>query len=119
MFYLKLSYQDMKKWLLAIDKVCALLELKRVPDHTTISRTYKRLLKMKVLYQMQRKLLDEIGVEEEAVASDSTGYTTTQASTYYCSRAGCMMREFWKGVYAVGIKSQFILACRRGRGLRE
>ncbi|MEM3434173.1 MAG: hypothetical protein QXP27_08355 [Candidatus Methanomethyliaceae archaeon] len=31
MFYLRLSYRDMEEWLLATDKVCAVLELKRVP----------------------------------------------------------------------------------------
>ena len=115
-FYLRLSYRDMEEWLLATDKVCAVLGLKRVPDHSTLSRAYKRLLRMKVLDQMRRKLLDEVGVEEEVIASDSTGYATTQASTYYQSRTGRTMREFRKGVYAVGTHSQFILAWRQGRG---
>lgn len=115
-FYLRLSYRDMEEWLLATDKVCDVLELKRVPDHTTLSRAFKRLLRMKVLEQMQRKLLDEVGVEEEVIAFDSTGYVTTQASAYYRSRTGRTLREFQKGAYAVGICSQFILAWRQGPG---
>lgn len=116
MFYLRLSYRDMEEWLLATDKVCAVLELKHVPDHSTLSRAYQRLLHMKVLDQMRRKLLDEVGVEEEVIACDSTGYATTQASAYYRSRRGRTMREFQKGAYAVGTRSQFILAWRQGHG---
>lgn len=116
MFYLRLSYRDMEERLLATDKVCTVLELKRVPDHSTLSRAYQRLLRMKVLDQMRRKLLDEVGVEEEAIACESTGYTTTQASAYYRSRTGRTMREFQKGAYAVGTRSQFILAWRQGCG---
>ncbi len=115
-FYLRLSYRDMEAWLLATDKVCAVLELKRVPDYSTLARAYKRLLRMKVLDQMRRKLLDEMGTEEEVIASDSTGYATSQASAYYRSRTGRRMREFHKGAYAVGTRSQFILAWRQGRG---
>nr|MBC7245530.1 hypothetical protein [Chloroflexota bacterium] len=96
-FYLRLSYRDMEEWLLATDKVGDVLELKRVPDPSTLSRASKRLLGMKVLDQMRRKLLDEAGIEEEAIASDSTGYATTQASAYYRSRTGRTMREFRKG----------------------
>jgi len=116
MFYLRLSYRDMEEWLLATDKVCGVLELRRVPDHSTLSRAYKRLLRMKVLGQMRRRLLDRLGIEEEAIASDATGYSTTQASAYYQSRTGRTMREFRKGAYAVGAQSQFILAWRQGRG---
>jgi len=115
-FYLRLSDRDMEGGLLATDKVCAVLELKRVPDRSTLSRAYKRLLRMKVLDQMRRRLPDEMGIEEEAIASDSTGYATTQASAYYRSRTGRTMREFKKGAYAVGTQSQFILAWRQGRG---
>ncbi len=47
---------------------------------------------------------------------DSTGYTTIQASAYDYSRSGRVRREFRKGVYAVGTRSQFIVAWRQGRG---
>src|SRR3990172_11053671 len=43
MFYLNLCYRDMEEWLLAADKVCQALELLRIPDHTTLQRTYKKL----------------------------------------------------------------------------
>src|SRR5688500_9418546 len=43
MFYLDLSYRDMEKWLLATDKVCQVLGLPRVPDHTTLQRTHQKL----------------------------------------------------------------------------
>jgi hypothetical protein len=42
-YYLDLSYRDMEEWLLAADAVCAVLELKRVPDHSTLARVFKKL----------------------------------------------------------------------------
>ncbi|MFN3928581.1 MAG: transposase [Thermoflexus sp.] len=115
-FYLNLSYRDMEEWLRATDQVCAALELKRVPDHTTIWRAYRRLLRMKVLNQMLERLLNWMEVQEEVIAVDSTGYALSPASAYYRSRTGRTMRAFWKGVYAVGTDSQFILAWRQGPG---
>lgn len=115
-FYLKLSYRDMEDWLWATDRVCAVLELKQIPDHTTLWRAYRRLLRMKVLNQMLERLLNQIGVQEEVIAVDSTGYALSPASAYYRSRTGRPMRRFWKGVYAVGTRSQFILAWRQGPG---
>lgn len=119
-FYLKLSYRDMEEWLLAADSVRAVLELKRVPDYSTLNRTFNK-LKLKDWEQMLAKLLaaanDGQGVEEEYVAVDSTYYAPTQASLYYISRAGRTMRTPFKGGYAVGTESQLILAVRVGVGM--
>ncbi|MBC7260448.1 MAG: hypothetical protein H5T63_00415 [Chloroflexi bacterium] len=82
MYRLKLSYRDMEEWLLASDVVCQTLQLKSVPDHATLCRAHQR-LRMKMLKQMNRTLLDKLGVEEELIASDSTGYRITSASAYY------------------------------------
>ncbi|MCX7755948.1 MAG: transposase, partial [Anaerolineales bacterium] len=46
MFYLNKSYRDMEEWLLATDKVCQALGLSRIPDHTTLQRTYRKLRKL-------------------------------------------------------------------------
>src|SRR4030067_2689797 len=62
MFYLDISYRDMEEWLLATDQVCRELELPRVPDHTTLQRTYKKLRKLD-FDKMKDELLDENGVE--------------------------------------------------------
>jgi hypothetical protein len=115
MFYMDLSYRDMEEWLLATDKVCKALELPRVPDHSTLQRTYKK-LRMKDFNQMKDKLLDEIEIEEEAVASDSPGFSPGQASLYYQTRQGKLYRRWFKGVYAVGIITKYILAWCRGFG---
>jgi len=115
MFRLKLSYRDMEEWLLATDLVCQTLQLKTVPDHATLFRAYKR-LRMNTLKQMNQALLDKLGVEEELIASDATGYRTTAASAYYQARRGRTYRGWRKGVYAVGTQSQLILAWRQGRG---
>jgi hypothetical protein len=115
MFYMDLSYRDMEEWLLASDQVCQTLELSRIPDHTTLQRTYKK-LRMLDFEKMKNRLLDENGVDEEGVASDSTGFSPGQASLYYQTRTGRLYQRWAKGIYAVGVASQFILAWRSGWG---
>lgn len=87
--YLNTSYRDLEEWLLASDRVLEVLELKRVPDHTTLYRAYRR-LRMEDWERMRRVLLAKLGVEgkEEGIAIDSTGFRLTQASAYYQSRTG-------------------------------
>ena len=109
------SYRDMEEWLLASDQVCQALELPRIPDHTTLQRTYKK-LRMLDFEKMKNQLLDENGVDEEGIASDSTGFSPGQASLYYQTRTGRIYQRWAKGVYAVGTASQFILAWRSGWG---
>ena len=115
MFYVRKSYRDMEEWLLATDQVCEALELKRVPDHTTLNRTYKR-FRVRLLDQLQETLLDELGPEEEGVVFDTTGFAPTQASVHYLARCGRKYNHFAKGGYAVGIESQLILAAISGQG---
>jgi hypothetical protein len=115
MFYLDISYRDMEEWLLATDQVCKELELPRIPDHTTLQRTYQKLRKLD-FDKMKNQLLDENNVEEETVASDSTGFSPVQASLYYQTRSGRVYRQWVKGAYAVGTETQFILAWQAGRG---
>ncbi len=74
MFYLDLSYRDMEEWLLASDQLCRELELPRVPDHTTLQRTFRK-LRQADLEKMKDQLLAEIGVEEERIAADSTAFS--------------------------------------------
>ena len=110
-FYLDLSYRDLEEWLWATDRVLEVLELKRVPDHTTLYRTYRK-LRMEDWERMRRALLAKLGVEGEegVIAADSTGFRLTQASAYYQSRTGRTYKEWVKGVYAVGIQTQTQLA---------
>ncbi len=98
----------MEEWLLASDQVCRELELRHVPDHTTWQRTFQKLRRAD-LEKRKEHLLAEIGVEEEGIAVDSTGFSPGQASLYYQSRTGRLYQRWLKGVYAVGIASQFIL----------
>src|SRR5918996_1008414 len=58
MFYLDLSYRDMEKWLLATDKVCQVLGLPRVPDHTTLQRTHQKLRNLD-FEKMKNEILEE------------------------------------------------------------
>ena len=115
MIYLDKSYRDMEEWLLATDAVCAVLALRCVPDHSTLSRALKR-LRLRDLDAMRRALLARLRVTEDVIALDSTGYRRTQASAYYQSRRGTTLRSWAKGAYAVGAASQLILAWRQGHG---
>lgn len=116
MFYLDLSYRDMEEWLLASDRVVQVLELRSVPDHSTLQRTYQK-LRRQYLDQMQAVFLSEVHQSEEAViAVDSTGFSPSQASLHYLTRSGRRYHAWVKGVYAVGTCSQYILAWGYGRG---
>ncbi len=115
MFYLDISYRDMEEWLLATDKVCQALALPRVPDHTTLQRTYKKLRNLD-FEKMKNQILEEENIEEEVIASDSTGFSPGQASLYYQTRSGRTYEHWLKGAYAVGTSSQYILVWQSGFG---
>jgi hypothetical protein len=66
LFYLNLSYREMEEWLLATNKVCQVLGLKKVPDHSTLCRAYFDIERMK------RELLDSLEIREEIISVDST-----------------------------------------------
>lgn len=114
-FYLNRSYRDCEEWLLATDGVRAALELEEVPDHSTLNRTFQRLTKP-VLQALLRRLLHALQVRERVLAGDATGYRASNASAYFQTRSGRLFRDWFKGVYAVGSASQFIVAAREGRG---
>jgi len=115
MFYLNKSYRDMEEWLLATDKVCQALELPRIPDHTTLQRTYRKLRKLD-FENMKNQILEEENIEESVIASDSTGFSPGQASLYYQTRSGRTYEHWIKGAYAVGTESQYILSWQSGYG---
>lgn len=118
MFYLDVSYRDMEEWLLASDQVCQVLELARVPDHSTLSRTFKK-LRQQDLTALNEALLKQLVVDAEAViAGDSTSFRLSQASAYFQTRRGQTYREWIKGAYAVGVASRLVLAWRSSVGSR-
>ena len=59
-FYLDMSYRDLEEWLRATDQVLQALELWRVPDHTTLYRTYHK-LGLEDWERMRRALLAKLG----------------------------------------------------------
>jgi len=103
----------MEEWLLASSEVRQVLELENVvPDHSTISRAFKK-LKKSDYEKMGSLLLKEAGLEgsEEYIASDSTGFSPTGASAYYQTRSGRTYHYWIRAAFAVGCHSQFILSC--------
>ena len=116
-FYMNMSYRDMEEWLLASSEVREALDLPRLPDHSTLSRTYKK-MRVRDFDKMKQLLLSELGIEgsETIIALDTTGFSPTGASAYYQTRSGRTFRYWIKGGYSVGTQSQLIVAWRTGRG---
>jgi hypothetical protein len=114
-YYLDMSYRDMEEWLVASNQVCEALDLKRVPDHSTLSRTFKK-LKQADWERMRRELLRRMEVNEETIAADSTSFRLNQASLHYYNRAGKAFTDWIKGAYAVGAHSLLILGWASSRG---
>jgi hypothetical protein len=121
-FYLDLSYRDMEEWLLASSEVRSVLEIENVPDHSTLSRTYKK-MKVKDFDKMKSLLLSELGIDgkdgegsESIIAVDTTGFDLSGASAYYQSRRGNTYRQYIKGGYSVGTQSQLVVGWLTGRG---
>ena len=114
-YYMDMSYRDMEQWLLASDQLCTALDLKRVPDHSTLSRTFKK-LKRADWDRMLAELLRRMEVKEEAIAADSTSFRLNQASLHYYNRAGKAFTDWIKGAYAVGTRSLLILGWASSRG---
>lgn len=109
LFYLDVSYRDMEDWLLVSDRIGHVLGLKEVPDHTTLCRAFHR-LKLETLRAMHRLLLRNVNLSENIIALDSTGFRTDQASAYYNFRSGKPKRDWIKGTYAIGTRSQLVVA---------
>jgi hypothetical protein len=104
----------MEEWLLATDQVRQALELTRVPDHTTLYRTFAKLSQAQ-WQQLNDALLCHLQVNEMTVAVDTTGFRNGTASAYYQSRCGRKRRSWHKGGFAVGTESQLIVGMQVGR----
>jgi IS5 family transposase len=115
MFYCNRSYRDFEDWLAATDQVCQVLGLQEIPDHSTLSRMFKR-IGIAMLQALMRRLLHALDPREAFIAGDSTGYRTSNASAYFQTRTGRQFRDWFKGAYAVGTKSQLILAAQQAHG---
>jgi hypothetical protein len=113
-FYLDISYRDMEEWLLASAAVQRVLELKHIPDHSTLSRVLKR-VRMSDMQAMKARLLAGMD-KEEVVAADATSFRFSQASAYYQTRSGRTYQDWLKGGYVVGTRSLMILGWRSGSG---
>ena len=115
MLYVKLSYRDMEEWLLATNRVCDVLGLTVVPDHTTLCRTFHS-LRMQEWEQLLRAILQEHQQAEQWFIADTTNYRLNHASLYYITRTGRQYNDWIKGGYIMGFESKLIVGWRVGRG---
>lgn len=118
-FYFKMSYRDFEELLLMSKELRDALELKSVPDYSTLNRMYHR-FRASHLDKMNETLLSSLNdgepVQEEVITLDSTGFRPTNASAYFQTRRGKPFKRWLKGAYAVGASSQMILAMAHGVG---
>jgi len=114
-FYLDVSYRDMEEWLLATDQVRTVLQLPRVPDHSTLARTFHK-LRQADWTRWRNALLDGLGVAEEFISMDTTNFSLSQASAYYQTRTGRTYHDGVKVGYGLGLESRLIVSWRSGRG---
>jgi hypothetical protein len=87
----QLDLPRLNKWLLATDQVRQVLELTRVPAHTTLARTFAKLC-LPPWERLNDTLLQPLPVRERVVAADSTGFRDQSARAYYQSRCGRAVR---------------------------
>jgi len=113
--YHNCTYRDLEEWLLATDQVRQALQLTRMPDHTTLYRTFAKLSQAQ-WEPLNDALLQHLQVNKMTVAVDTTGFRNDTASAYYQSRCGGTRRSWHKGGFVVGTASQLIVGVRVGRG---
>jgi hypothetical protein len=114
-FYFHKSYRDGEELLWACDSIRQVLQLASVPDHSTLCRMYHKLNRRRLLRQL-RYLVDQHAAGEDYIALDSTSFSQSQASSYFQTRRGGRLRDWYRGAYAVGTASQLILAAASDGG---
>jgi IS5 family transposase len=119
-FYVNKSYRDAEDLLLASDQILRELELSHVPDHSTLCRMYHKLDRRRLFRHLHYLVQQQVGCEDY-VALDATSFSQSQASSYFRTRRGGQLRDWYRGAYAVGTASQLILAAASdgGRTLNE
>ncbi len=104
-----LTYRDIEEEFLVSEVLRKALNLKEVPDYTTICKAVKKLREEDL-----RKLLEEssklLGVKLEILAIDSTGLREDNASFYYAKRSGKKRKNWRKLTIVVDTDSQAILS---------
>jgi hypothetical protein len=121
------SYRDFCEVLEVCTSLLEELELKKVPHWTTLHKFSKR-TETRRLERLLLAFLEEARVRVLYLAVDSTGFSSTSASTYYTRvlefrtsklgghRRGVLTRRFVKQSVAVETRKQLIVAMKFRRG---
>jgi hypothetical protein len=91
--YLRLDWRGIEQLLRLSPPLCQALELRRVPDHSTLCRFAARWLSAATLGGLLARLLVYCGVRQADVAVDSTGLEADTASLYFATRRGTHRRQ--------------------------
>jgi IS5 family transposase len=113
---LKLTYRSVIELLYVSSEICIAIDLKRIPEHSTLVKFAKRISASLLDSLLQIK-------EAEIVAVDSTGFETESKSYYYFQRFNrqnkTKARRYDKLSIAVDTDKQIILSQRIRRGPRN
>jgi hypothetical protein len=109
------DYRGIEDLLQASPPLQKALELKRVPDYSTLSRAFKQ-TKPDGLDRMLTSCLRKTGVAQSEAAVDTTGFQVGTASAYYQARSGKKARSWAKLSAAVLIPSLMVASAHASWG---
>lgn len=114
--YQKSAYRGTEDLLGCADRLRQALQLKEVPDHSTLQKFAERVVSPELLDRLLASLVRKLGVTSENAAMDSTGMEPTTRSAYYEMRSGGLRKQYVKLslVILCGVLMPCVLVVSRG-----
>lgn len=113
--YLRQDYRGIEQILRVSPPLVKALALKKVPDHTTLSRAFQEATTPR-LSAMLEAVVRRAGVTRSEAALDATGFQVGTASAYFQTRRGTKRREWAKLSLVVLIPSLIAASATAGWG---
>jgi hypothetical protein len=110
--YLRRTYRETVEVIGELQRIRRRIRLRRIPHFTTLQKFMKRFNPM-LLERLIYSMIDNSGCSRVAV--DSTGFSSSYASTYYVKRGkgnDDEVRSFMKASIAVDLKRQVVLSLK-------
>ncbi len=114
--YQRSAYRGTEDLLGCADRLRKALELKQVPDHSTLQKFADRAVSPELLDRMLASLNRKLELTAENAAMDSTGMESTARSAYYEMRSGGRRKQYLKLslVILCGVLMPCVLVISRG-----
>lgn len=113
--YLRQDYRGIEQILRVSPPLLKSLGLKKVPDHTTLSRAFREATTPR-LSAMLEVVVKRAGVRRSEAALDATGFQVGTASAYFQTRRGARQRKWAKLSLVVLIPSMIAASATAGWG---